>query len=122
MSNAYELGLQTASFDADTDLSSNQYYAVKMSTSEKIILASDAGDEMIGVLQDEPAAADRACLVAFGGISKAVGGAAIEEGVKVGVDAGGKFVTYVSGGVAGYSVTPCGGDGQLFSLLIVKAT
>lgn len=122
MTQAYELGLQNASFNADTDLSSYQYYAVKMSTSEYIILASDAGDEMLGVLQDEPAAADRACLVAFGGITKAVGGEAIEEGVKVGVGTGGKFVTYVSGGVAGYAVTPCGGDGQLFSLLIVKAS
>jgi hypothetical protein len=122
MSNAYELGLQKMTGIANEDLSSYQYYAIKMNTSEKIILASDAGDEMLGVLQDEPAAADRACEIAFGGITKAVGGEAIEEGAKVGVGAGGKFVTYTTGGVAGYAVTPCGGDGQQFSLLIVKST
>lgn len=118
MSNAYEADLVCQSFVADTDFTDKQYYAVDIDTNEEIFLASDAGDYMLGVLQDEPAEAGRVGLVALEGITKAVGGAAINAGAKVQVDNGGKFKTYVSGARAGIAMTPCGGDGQLFSLKI----
>jgi hypothetical protein len=116
MSSAYELGLRSASFIADCDLSLDQYKAVKMSTSETIILASDANDRALGVLQDTPAAAGRGCLVALGGITKAIGGAAINAGAAVEVGAGGKFVTLTTGPIAGIAVSACGGINQQFSL------
>ena len=121
MSHAYELNLRTFSGNADTDLSTKQYYAVLIGADENVILASDAGAEMIGVLQDEPNAADVTCLVAYAGITKAVGSTSIAAGAKVQVETGGKFKTYSSGGVAGYAMTACGGDGQLFSLSITRS-
>jgi len=119
MSKAYELGLKSATLIANADLSDYQYYGVKMNTSEKVLLAS-TGDKIVGVLQDEPAAENRACQVAYGGISKAVGGAAISAGVDVQCDASGKFVTQTTGDVVGTAWTACGGDGQLFALKIAQ--
>jgi hypothetical protein len=119
MSFAYEADLVTQSFAADCDLSTKQYYAVKMSTTETIILASDASDTaFLGVLQDKPDAAGKGCGVALGGITKAVGGAVIAAGVRVRVGTGGKFVTWSSGASAGIALNACGADGELFSLLI----
>ena len=119
MSNAYELGLKNVTQIANSDLSSYQYYGVKMNTSEKVLLASD-GDKIIGVLQDEPAAANRQCLVAYGGISKAIGGAAINAGADVQCNASGKFITRVAGDIVGVAMTACGGNGQHFSLKIAQ--
>jgi hypothetical protein len=116
---AYELNKKSGSFVSDADLSSYQYYAVKMNTTEEIVLASDANDRMLGVLQDAPAAAGRTCEVALEGISKAVGGAAIDAGAAVEVGTGGKFVTLTTGPIAGIAVTACGADGEQFSLDII---
>jgi len=120
MSHAYELNKVSASFTSDTDLSTKQYYAVKMNATEEIVLASDANDRMIGVLQDAPAAAGRTCEVAVGGITKAIGGAVIATNAAVEVGAGGKFVTLTTGPIAGIAVTACGADEEQFSLLIVN--
>ena len=116
---AYELNKESGSYVADCDLSDNQYYAVKMNSTEEIILASDANDRMFGVLQDAPAAAGRTCEVATGGTVKAIGGAAIDSGAVVEVGAGGKFVTLTSGPIAGQAATACGGDEEQFALKII---
>jgi len=118
MAHAYELNKKSVTLLADTDLEDYQYYAVKLNTDGEVILASDANDDCFGVLQDEPAAAGRPCEVAAEGISKAIGGAAIDAGAKVEVGAGGKFVTYTTGPMAGIAVTACGADGEQFSLMI----
>jgi len=117
MTNAYEKDLKCRGFlsDANVDLNDYQYYAVKLNSSEEIILASDASDRAYGVLQDAPTAG-RPCLVAVGGITKAIGGEAIDAGAAVEVGAGGKFITLTSGPIAGIAVTGCGADGEQFSL------
>jgi hypothetical protein len=119
MSNAYELNKESMSLTAGGDLSSDQYKAVKMNTSEQVILASDANDRMIGVLQDAPAASDRTCEVAYDGITKAIGGAAIDAGAAVEVGTGGKFVTLTTGPIAGQAMTACGADEEQFALKII---
>jgi len=58
------------SFPAASDLSSKQYMTVKLNSAGKIALAEDA-DVQIGILQDKPAAANRAGSVRMGGISRA---------------------------------------------------
>jgi len=115
MTHAYEADLVCQGFKADTDLSDYQYCAVEMNTDEEIVLASE-GDLMLGVLQNDPSAAGRTCRVALGGTTTAIGSAEIEEGANVQVTDNGKFKTYSSGAYAGIAVTPCGGDGQQFSL------
>ena len=117
MSKAYEANLQKSTFEANADLSSYQYYGVIMNTSEKIALASGA-EKILGVLQDTPDDTDRPCIVAFGGITKAIGAAAISAGHEVEVDSAGKFVPQTSGVSVGFAVVACGGNGQHFSLLL----
>lgn len=120
MSMAYEADLVKQAFVVDCDLSDYQYCPVEMNSDEEIILASDAGDFMLGVLQDAPDTAGITCEVALEGITKAKGGAAINAGAKVQVGAGGTFVTQTTGALAGVAVNACGGSGQLFSLKICR--
>jgi hypothetical protein len=120
MTMAYEADKKSRGYSAGGDLSTKQYYAVKMNASEEIILASDANDRALGVLQDAPAAQGRTCEVAYGGISKAVGGAVIVAGVAVEVGAGGKFVTLTTGPIAGIAITGCGADEEQFSIDIIR--
>jgi len=120
MTHAYEADLVSQAFEADTDLEDYQYYPMKMNSDEEMVLASDAGDFMLGVLQNAPAAAGRTALVAVEGITKAVGGAVIAAGAMVQIGAGGKFVTQTTGVAAGMAVTGCGADGELFSLKIMR--
>lgn len=120
MTMAYEADLVNQAFVADTDLEDYQYYPVEMNSDEEIILASDAGDFILGVLQNNPDEAGKTCLVAVEGITKAVGGAVIAAGAMVQVGAGGKFVTQTTGVSAGMAMTPCGAEDELFSLKIMR--
>jgi len=90
------------SFGNANDLSTNQYYAVKLDTSNqgKILLASGAGDDtnvaVIGVLVNAPKANDNAQVCLFGstGTVKVVAFGAITLGVEVAVEeSDGRFST-----------------------------
>jgi len=120
MSMAYEADLVNQAFAADSDLSDYQYYPVELNSDEEVILASDAGDFMLGVLQDAPETAGINCTVALDGITKAYGGAAITAGAMVQVGAGGLFVTQTTGVSAGMALTDCGASGELFSMKIMR--
>lgn len=119
MTHAYEADLVCQGFLTNINLEDYQYRAVLMNSDEEIVLASE-GDLMLGVLQDNPDASsvEKTCRVALDGITMAIGSAAIEEGANVQVDDNGKFKTYSSGAYAGIAVSPCGDDGQRFSLEI----
>lgn len=65
---AYEEILQVISADAAADLSSHQFKFVQQTTSG--INLANATSDVLGILQDKPAAAGRAGSVAVGGVSK----------------------------------------------------
>ena len=117
---AYEADLVKQAFAVDSDLSDYQYCPVELNSDEEIILASDAGDFLFGVLQDAPDTAGINCTVALEGITKAKGGAVIAAGALVQVASGGLFATQSTGKMAGIAVTPCGASGELFSLKICR--
>lgn len=120
---AFEEGIttETMSGQAAADLSGNQYYAVKLDTTaagSRVALAGE-GDKAIGILQDKPSAAGRACAVAIGGTSKAVAGGSITAGDRVAQNSTGKLVTVGSGddwslGIARASAS----SGEIFPMLI----
>ena len=116
---AYEADLVSQAFEAGQDLEDYQYYPVSINSDEEILLASDAGDFIFGVLQNTPEEGQTA-LVALEGITKAVGSAIIAAGAIVQVAAGGMFVTQTTGNYAGIALTPCGASGELFSLKIIR--
>lgn len=120
MSNAYEADLVQQAFVADGDLEDYQYCPVEMNSDEEIILASDAGDFMLGVLQNTPDEAGKTARVAVGGITIAKGGESFDAGSKIQVGAGGTFVEQTTGTLAGIAVTSCGGANQYFSLKIAR--
>lgn len=119
MTHGYEADLVCQGFLTNINLEDYQYRAVLMNSDENIVLASE-GDLMLGVLQDNPDASEveKTCRVALRGITMAIGSDEIEEGADVQVTDDGKFKTYSSGAYAGIAVSPCGGNGQRFSLEI----
>jgi len=85
-------------FRADADLSSNQYYFTKMSSSQDYIsLVDGATDVPIGILQDKPAAAGAECSVRILGSSKVVAGETLSVGNQVGSGADGKATVLTPG-------------------------
>lgn len=115
MSHGYELGLTSITTIAAADLSDYQYRAVKLNSDEEVNLASE-GEKMSGILQDAPDAADKACIVAYDGISKAVAGGEIDAGDDVEVGTDGKLIKATSGEVIGEAFSPAGADGEIFAV------
>lgn len=120
---------------AAADLSSSQYLAVVLGTSG-ITVASAAGADVIGILQNDPPDG-QAATVRVAGITKWIAGGTIARGARVASDAAGKAKTAVAGTVntsdAGASGDPlvgsfsigkaleAGVSGQVIAVLIDKA-
>lgn len=93
--------LQDASFEAEQDLSTKQYYAVEYGAAAgQVDLADANGDYIVGILQNKPKAGEAACVRCIPGTStKAVvngSGTAIGYGDPLKVAAGGKLVKAAS--------------------------
>jgi len=108
---------------AAADLSGMQYRGVLVasaangSTSGRTLVCSQAGDPVIGVLQNKPSAAGRPARVRGWGESKAIAGGPVTAGDILRVNAAGFFVTGNSGYVAGTALTGCA-SGGLFSMAV----
>lgn len=113
---AYENSLTNITMESSADLSSYQYYAVKVNSSGLMALAS-SGDAIEGILQDEPAAANRQCVVGISGISKGVLGGSVTAGDDLEVDSSGTFVTQSSGSVVGVALES-GSSGETIPILL----
>lgn len=119
MANAYEVPGQQLPFQANADLSSNQFHAVVMNSSKKVAVAG-AGVAILGVLQNKPAAANRAATVMVNGVSKGVAGAAIVAGVELEVNASGRFITLASGKAVGMALDAAAADAEMLPVLLYK--
>jgi hypothetical protein len=83
------------SLEAATSLASYQYCFVKLSAGQAALCG--AGQDAIGVLQNDPAAANRAAEIAVGVISKVkIGGMVTQDG-NVASDSTGRAVDATSG-------------------------
>lgn len=78
-------------FIAGESLTTKQYYFVKLSADNTVVLCSGATDVPIGVLQNKPASGQTA-RVRMLGISRVVSSGNIGFGVAIGTDANGKAV------------------------------
>ena len=78
---------------SESDLSADQFKAMELSGSFQVDLADNAADEVVGILQNKPAAAGRAAEVRQLGIAKWKLGGTVTAGDKVGTDAAGLGVT-----------------------------
>lgn len=89
---AYEQpGVKLTGLTADADLSTKQFYFVKMSaTNRQVSLCDTDGEAVIGVLQNKPNASGVAAEVMANGISKIEAGETIVAGDFIGTDSAGK--------------------------------
>lgn len=109
---ATENAMQTVSFVAGADLSTHQFKFVKLNSSGQVVLASAAGEAVVGVLQDNPIAGQPAqvciggqCKVRMGG-AVATGSALATTAAGVGAVAatGNQILGFVSEGTAGANI------------------
>ena len=87
----------TDSMPGNADLSTKQYYFVKMTAARQVALCNGATDKPIGVLTNKPDASGKAANVLVVGIARVVAGGTITAGDLIGTDANGKATTLVPG-------------------------
>ena len=84
---------------AGADLSGNQFYAVKMNTTDRTVVLAGNGEAAFGILIGTPVSGAAATVVTHGRTTVEVGTGGISAGDNVAVEAGGKIVTAASGDV-----------------------
>lgn len=113
---------QVISFTAGADLSSNQFYLLKLNSSGNAVLATGAGSPLIGVLQNKPENGE-AAEVMVAGVAKVIAGATIDEADIITANASGKALSVTtksltfSGYAIGQAIT-AGATGEYVSVLI----
>lgn len=112
-------GLRIGSLVANGDLSGNQFNFVKLNASGKVIVASAAGEGVIGVLQNKPTA-NQPCEIMVNGISKVKVGAAVTAGAQIMTNASALAITAATAGsaVVGFILETAGGANEIVSAFI----
>ena len=102
---------------AAADLSAKQFHAVTVNSAGRAAIA-DADDQVIGIVQNNPASG-QAATVAFGGVSKAAAGGNITAGNRVTANASGQIVAAANAGDSVIGVALTGGaSGEIISVLL----
>jgi streptogramin lyase len=93
---AYQQAQTNITLKAGADLSSSQYFFVKIDANGDVVLAGN-GENAIGVLQNAPASGE-AANIAVAGVSKVIIGdtTSLDSGVVISSDANGKATLGVS--------------------------
>jgi hypothetical protein len=84
------------SFVSTNDLSAKQFFFVKLSANNTVVLCAAVTDIPIGILQNKPTAGQTAEVV-ISGITKVVCAASSAAGVQIGTDGAGKAAIYAAG-------------------------
>jgi len=113
---AYYDNQKCVSFEAGSDLSSNQFQFVDVSADGQVDLSGD-GAYAIGILQNEPAAAGRAAEVAINGKTQVKCGGTVTAGGPVASDASGQAVDATSGDVILGEAMEAGASGEVITIL-----
>ncbi len=106
----------TVTLEAGADLSAKQFYFVSVASDGQIDPTGD-GVDADGVLQDAPAAAGRAALVAIAGKVKVVCGGVVTRGGPVASDADGKAVNAGTGDIILGVALETGASGRIIEIL-----
>jgi hypothetical protein len=102
--------------EAGADLSTKQVYFVSVAADGQIDPTGD-GLDADGVLQDAPAAAGRAALVAIAGKVKVVCGGVVTRGGPVASDANGTAVNAATGDIILGVALETGASGRIIEIL-----
>lgn len=104
------------SLEAGADLSTKQFYFVSLASDGQID-PTGAGAIAQGVLQDAPAAAGRAALVAVAGKVKVVCGAAVTRGGPVASTSTGTATNATTGNIILGTALETGASGRIIEIL-----
>lgn len=115
---SFVMGELAAAADYST---TGQYRGVIASTAANntAVLASVAGQQIIGVLRNEPQAGE-ACEIVEHGVAKVILGGTVTRGDRLSVDANGAFVTATGAGAICGVALQSGTSGALISMLVEK--
>lgn len=108
--------------EAGEDLSSKQYYFVKLNASGKAIVCAGVTDKPVGVLQNDPTSGQAAEVVVVG-LTKVSTNAALAIADLIGTSADGQAAAYVAGTdttkyVVGTILVTSGGADEVTSALV----
>lgn len=107
----------SVSLVAAGDLSAKQFCAIAVNSAGRAAIA-DADDQVIGIVQNNPAAG-QAANVAYGGVSKAKLGGTVAAGARVTSNASGEIIAAASAGDSVIGVALNGGaSGEIISILV----
>jgi hypothetical protein len=100
------------------DLSAKQFHFARI-TATGVAANLVAGSMCDGVIQDDPDAINKACSVAFSGVSKVVAGAAVLKGARVMCSAAARAITATSTNIGmGTALEAAAADGDLIAVLL----
>lgn len=124
---AYEIpSFYLGVIEAEVDLSSSQYLAVKPQAASAVsgtegasLVLAGAGDPAIGILQNNPLAGE-AGSVMIHGVSKAQLGGTVSVGSLLAVDGSGKLVVAASGNYIIGEALMAGVSGDIISVLLIR--
>jgi hypothetical protein len=108
------------SLEVNADLSASQYCFVKLASGQAALCGT--GQEGIGVLQNDPNAANRAGDIAIDGISKVKAGGTLTAGQNVGSDSTGRAVTPTTGQYILGKVLESAATNEIVACLLVRGT
>lgn len=115
---AWELpSFQIPGFSAEADLSTHQYKAVNGGAAEGGCVLADAGEEIIGILQNKPTAGQAAEIMVHG-VTKAKAGAAVTLHSALEVGTTGRLINLASGVKVGIALS-AGGTDDIITVLLV---
>ena len=109
----------TRTFIAGEDLSSAQFKFVTLEADGQVDLADAAGENCIGVVLNDPAAAEAATVAISGKVMVAAGGT-VTAGDAVATDASGAAVTATTGNIIMGYATEDGVSGQLIAIELIQ--
>ena len=118
-----QIGVLEITRKAEKDLSTNQYYFVEMGgAAGQIDVCDNAGDLVLGVLQDKPNVANKLCTIRVMGTTKVVCSGTVTEMARVGTSADGKCVVKSTAVdlVAGIALE-AGAAGDIIEILLTPA-
>lgn len=121
---ATEHGILDYSLPAAGDLSNRQFYPVQLTTAGRVNTIATTLTRALGVLQDDPDAAGRACAVRVLGVSKMIvdgSGAPIYPNYMLGVNASGigVFTTTANQEVVAMALEQSTAAGDIISVLVM---
>lgn len=104
--------------DAGADLSTKQFYIVKLDSNANLVLGAAGTDKLVGVLQNKPQSGEGG-LFRFSGTTKVVAGGTITAGAWITSDGSGKAIaTTTDKNVAIGQALEGASSGDIFEVLL----